>query len=471
MLWLYLGFLLLTSPQIKVLIYEGKELPLTLPKEILSGTSPFVFHCSHEKITATDACGNQHTWASPLWLQAKDTPITFKEKAYGYLLRMKATSRGCQLVQKLPLEAYLQGVIPGEMSPDLYPSLETLKAQAVAARTYAFYHLEHPLSKDYHICATPACQVYQGQGVHQPLSDQAVKETEGLILTYQGKVIPTYYTASCGGHSAPSRLLNASYPYPYQPCFPLETFSLKSHQQGHLSQRILKEVPLGFLPPSERLASWKTLSSKEKVEMLETMGWLKKEKGFLSKQEGNYLWLWGQKDPFCFQEDTLLIWEDKAYPELVFHRGERVILYHRDHQLLALVKTQETQDPAACQGAKHFRWKQFLSWEALEDKLKLQRPFKFEPLQTSPEGRLIALRIHGKNGKKVLKGLEIRFTLGLPEIQFSYFPTPLGIWFFGKGWGHGVGLCQEGAFGMGVAGYEMVDILHYYYPAFSLRHW
>ena len=78
------------------------------------------------------------------------------------------------IVNELPLEEYLRGVVPNELSPTTFGQIEALKAQAVAARTYIQRNLGQYKNEGYDICATDACQVYFGAGTEDPLATQAV---------------------------------------------------------------------------------------------------------------------------------------------------------------------------------------------------------------------------------------------------------------------------------------------------------
>ncbi|MFQ5718971.1 MAG: SpoIID/LytB domain-containing protein [Acidobacteriota bacterium] len=104
-------------------------------------------------------------------------------------------------VNVLPLEAYLRGVVPEEMGPTVYPEVEALKAQAVAARTYAARNRDQFVADGYDLCDTPRCQVYGGADSEHPLTDQAVRETRGEILTYGGVLVNAMFTSTCGGHT------------------------------------------------------------------------------------------------------------------------------------------------------------------------------------------------------------------------------------------------------------------------------
>lgn len=115
-------------------------------------------------------------------------------------LRIDAQGR-IRPVNWVEIESYLLGVVPSELGPDVWPQLEALKAQAVAARTYAFANLGQFDEDGFDLCATPRCQVYGGASAEHPLSDRAVAATRGEILTYDGKPIAALYTATCGGHT------------------------------------------------------------------------------------------------------------------------------------------------------------------------------------------------------------------------------------------------------------------------------
>ncbi len=105
------------------------------------------------------------------------------------------------VVNVVGLEDYLRGVVPNELSPQAFPRLEALKAQAVAARSYALAHLDEAAPRGFDLCATASCQVYRGRTSEHPLADRAVAETKGIVALYRGRPIHAYYTATCGGHT------------------------------------------------------------------------------------------------------------------------------------------------------------------------------------------------------------------------------------------------------------------------------
>jgi stage II sporulation protein D len=79
--------------------------------------------------------------------------------------------------------------------------MEALKAQAVVCRTYALYQIQESSAQDFDLTADIYSQVYGGKTSERYRTNQAVKETEGLVLTYKAKVFPAYFHATCGGHT------------------------------------------------------------------------------------------------------------------------------------------------------------------------------------------------------------------------------------------------------------------------------
>jgi stage II sporulation protein D len=118
------------------------------------------------------------------------------------VIEIRTTSFGkLRAINWLGLEHYLLGVVPRELGPEIWPELEALKAQAVAARTYAWRNRGQFEHEGFDLCATPRCQVYGGSSAEHPLSDRAVASTRGEILRHDGRPILAYYTATCGGHT------------------------------------------------------------------------------------------------------------------------------------------------------------------------------------------------------------------------------------------------------------------------------
>jgi stage II sporulation protein D len=106
------------------------------------------------------------------------------------------------VINNLSLEYYLMGVVPceiGRMPPQFY---EALKAQAVAARSYALSRKGKLKGQGFELYASTADQVYGGQDKESEITNRAVFETRGIVGIYDGKVIQANYSSTCGGVTA-----------------------------------------------------------------------------------------------------------------------------------------------------------------------------------------------------------------------------------------------------------------------------
>ncbi len=105
---------------------------------------------------------------------------------------------GVSLINILPLEAYIAGVLPYETS-NSWP-LETLKAFAITVRSYTLTHLgEHLNEYGFDVCNSTDCQVYKGAGRINDRVMEAVLDTAGKVMTYNDKIVTAYYSSSMGG--------------------------------------------------------------------------------------------------------------------------------------------------------------------------------------------------------------------------------------------------------------------------------
>ena len=103
------------------------------------------------------------------------------------------------VVNYVEIEDYVSGVLPHEMN-NAWP-LEALKAQACCARTYALSSLNRHSTAGADLCTQEHCQVYRGRNSTNERTDQAVDETYGMYITYNGGLCETYYSSSNGGAS------------------------------------------------------------------------------------------------------------------------------------------------------------------------------------------------------------------------------------------------------------------------------
>ncbi|WP_191343520.1 SpoIID/LytB domain-containing protein [Anaerotignum lactatifermentans] len=128
-----------------------------------------------------------------------DETFTINGKQYRGCLRFAVNGTVMTAVNVVDLEEYLYGVVPAEM-PASYGE-EALKAQTLAARTYAMTKLSAHKSSGYELCDTINCQVYKGYSGENSKTNAIVDETEGEIICYNGTPIEAVFSASTGGYT------------------------------------------------------------------------------------------------------------------------------------------------------------------------------------------------------------------------------------------------------------------------------
>lgn len=162
-----------------------------------SGTSQFGGITNGVIITpnVTGASGSQSVfnlngrlYRGSLWVK----PETVKDKNGASVTRLTA-------INVIDLEDYLMSVLPSEM-PSSWPR-EALKAQAIAARSYAIANLGKYRSKGYDVQATVMDQAYRGASAETIASNRAVSETNGIVMKHAGKVVPGFFHSSSAGHT------------------------------------------------------------------------------------------------------------------------------------------------------------------------------------------------------------------------------------------------------------------------------
>jgi len=127
--------------------------------------------------------------------------VRFNGRRYRGELLLRATPRGIMVVNRLPMDDYLRGVVPLEIGTDDASDLAAVEAQAIAARSYAYTRLAGS-SRPYDLVATVQDQVYGGASAESRTGNEAVAETAGLVLLYDGRVVNAPYHANCGGFTA-----------------------------------------------------------------------------------------------------------------------------------------------------------------------------------------------------------------------------------------------------------------------------
>lgn len=143
------------------------------------------------------------------WHQIKTDKIVIKPEENGFVCVKRKWYRGkfkiinddgkLTVMNDIDLELYLRGVVPSEM-PSGWEH-EAHKAQAIAARSYAVANMGKRAKYGYDLKDTPEDQAYGGASAEKKGTNEAVKETEGIVLVCQGKIVPAYYSASAGGQT------------------------------------------------------------------------------------------------------------------------------------------------------------------------------------------------------------------------------------------------------------------------------
>ena len=153
---------------------------------------------------------------SRLSLTAADAkkPVLINAKKYrgSLTVRLNSNKKNLSIINTLPLEQYLYGVVAKEVMP-LWPD-EAIKAQAVAARSFALYHIQNPDAEEYDLKANEMGQVYGGIGAEHANTSKMVAATKGVAALYQGRPIQAFFHSSGGGYTeAASAVWGRDIPY------------------------------------------------------------------------------------------------------------------------------------------------------------------------------------------------------------------------------------------------------------------
>ncbi|RPJ40974.1 MAG: SpoIID/LytB domain-containing protein, partial [Candidatus Latescibacterota bacterium] len=131
-------------------------------------------------------------------------PWLLERKPYAGTLSLVAGKGGLVAVNGIGLEDYLRGVVPWEIGWLPAERVEALKAQAIAARTYALSRVAVAEEGSlWDLVATESDQVYRGLERTDPVVDRAIDETAGLVAVHDDELIRAYYSSTCGGRTAP----------------------------------------------------------------------------------------------------------------------------------------------------------------------------------------------------------------------------------------------------------------------------
>ncbi len=296
---------------------------------------------------------------------SKGKNVMVNHNQYYGSLEIKKINKKIWVINILNMEDYLKGVVPCEIGKISKNLIEVAKAQAIAARTYAFSHLRQYEELGFDLYATTRDQVYQGKQVEDAIINEAIIKTRGIILTYNGKPIDAKYHSTCGGRTADFNDAWKGTPVPY-----------------------LRSVECGFCNESPHFAWQRQMSKNEFFKTLR---------------------------------------------------------------------------------------KNLLNMGIMVADSELIKGFK---LKRNPKSkRIVELKIITDRTEYVVSNYNIRILFGsendpdglLKSNNFTLQIKNDSIIIEGKGYGHGVGMCQSGAIGMAKKGKKFKEILKHYYPNTKLK--
>jgi stage II sporulation protein D len=532
-------------------------------------------------LTGEDGVTRRFNSPVDLYVTDSDSRVLLDAKPYRGSLRILVNPRGSlNIINRVDLEDYLCGVVPSEMGPKRYDEIEALKAQAVAARTYALAHRGQFESEGFDICATPKCQVYGGMASEDPLSTAAVEATRGLVLASGGHFADALFVSTCGGqtenvenvfgetpasylvsvrcgeldtatlpgaplergrgetarsglewrgyvvrrHSPRQRAIraaelataqswagvkaNGSPPATLAPAavYPslLEAFDLAAARQLHLTSP--EETYFGERPAaSGRLegnareayefllrfrfgageplpAPDQTLNEEEYAGLLFSaalrLSGIVEASGRFLRREGSNLWVKTAEGRVGLAVDPELPLArrvgDRYFPSasLTLRAGDRLRWWKRGSHVLAVWTEADLAGPSFERESTWTEWVRRVSGKELARRMAARvagtEVREITITKRSPSGRAIEMRVVTDAAEATFKRFDVRQALELPEMLFTVQRArdaqgELEFVFLGRGWGHGVGLCQNGAYGMALAGATSEEILRHYY--------
>lgn len=504
--------------------------------------------------------GTVASTAEMLLEPAGDLPAAIGDNRYRGRFRVRPSGGGAYLViNELNLERYLRGVVPGEMGPSAFPELAAIKAQTVAARTYAVAHLGDHDDEGYDICDTPACQVYHGVRIEHPMSNRAIEETSGLIAVDGGRPIDAMYSSTCGGHTDAAADLFPDRAQPYLQgvvCAWERDLALEGEDpdgpwlsradfEGRIARRVLglgpdagaraligavasrtggaePEAPpvdvdsfTGALLEAGRLVRSAEVLTPERrpvdrllfladlyqipldppfgglegpwpaaaaLAVLELRGLVTRDHGeAVPRPDGPGLY-----PRRAMKSETLPrplpLWERwregyRSRAAQAVRPGTQLERIRYGNTVVALVVARSGGGGEADRRSAWRWWAREKPWPELARRLGILDLERLEITRRTDFGRVVGLAAVGRAGlRREWSGFEVRRALDLPDTMFTVDvqTRPDGVKvarFLGRGWGHGVGMCQNGAYGLARAGMTFDRILRHYYTGIQLKNW
>ncbi|MDD4495310.1 MAG: SpoIID/LytB domain-containing protein [Eubacteriales bacterium] len=281
-----------------------------------------------------------------------------------------------------------------------FSNIEALKAQAIAARTYCIKNMSKHSSLGFNVCPTTCCQVYGGYAAETSATNSAIDQTMGKIVTYNGSLASVYYFSSSGGFTEDVRNVWGSVGYPY----------LISAEDKY-----------------EKGNSWnynwsKTLTISEMSRILDQKGY---NIGTVVSVNITKVSETGRVLEMVVKGTNGSARFEKEGSRLSFSLASQLFTVASDSNMIAM-----------------------------NGEFEIKTVSQF-PIMAETGSGTIAVNVSNSSELKVMGADgEIKEMAGSPTVYT----------FKGKGWGHAVGMSQEGAKGMANAGYTCEEILAHYYP-------
>lgn len=343
---------------------------------------------------------------------------------YGSLRFQPNTYGTYTLVNKVPTETYLRGVVPYEIG--FNAPTTAIEAQTIIARTYALRNLRRFQIDGYELCADTQCQVYKGIAKTDPIVDRAIKATTGQVLTHKDELVDALYSSTTGGVTAAFQEVWEGTPRPYLTAkidaLPRGTWDLTTRSLAEESNlKAFINLKQGF-----NEASWKTFRWQTETPITELNGFLRK---FLRQSK---------------------------HPLANFKTIQKLEVIERSHGG-RVQKLQVTTNLGSLTLTKDDILRGFEAPNSLlfyvEPRYQTVKPQPSPPVdatQSKPESISSVQPIRPTAAAKPRKMLK-------------------GYVFVGGGFGHGVGLSQTGSYHLSNLGWSATKILNFYYPGTTVQ--
>lgn len=356
--------------------------------------------------------------------------VIFKGQKYRYRGKIEIdidkADKKLNIINVLGVEEYLYGVLKKEISPH-WPS-EALKAQAVAARTFAIFNMNKFIDQGFNICASTNSQAYGGMNHEDPLTNKAVDATRGIIMVYKGEPINAVYHSDSGGYTENSENVWGSF-LPY-------LRSVKSKFEEKVS------------PPHH---TWSySISEKDLTEKLKKQG---HRISSIVSIEADKKSETGRVSGLLFFADNnkVISMKTNDFRSLIGADLIRSAFFNIEVTGNELnIKEDIIENTEGKKEIENNEKQQ----ESIEEILEQKKDWTIKEL----------LELMKKNKEERVAGTEEK-TLKVEIIKSN---KPLTFIFSGSGNGHGVGMSQWGAYGMTLQGSKYQDILKYYYQGIEI---